>query len=1053
MNKPLQPIRRAAMLALLAGTPAALATLPAVAAPATLAPAADRPVTGRITDDKGAALPGVTVLVKGSTIGTTTGPDGNFSLNVPEGATLVISSIGFKTQELPADGRTDFVVQLATDAAALDEIVVTGYQTQKKADLTGAVAVVKVDEVKDLPSNNVARNLQGRVPGVNIVTDGAPDGNVQIRIRGIGTLGNNDPLFVIDGIPTKDGINQINQNDIESIQVLKDASAASIYGSRAGNGVIIITTKRAKKDVNRVDFNTFFTFQGPGKQPSLLNTEQYGRALWQAATNDGLTPSTQLYQYETSVGPDGRPVLDRVIVPEQLGNDPNQRSADTNWFKETQQNSLAQQYNLSLSSGGERGSALFSLNYFDNKGVIKYSEFERFTGRLNTDYSFFKGRLKVGENLTLVRNMQTYGEDRQARGLAVISLPIVPIRTVDGLGWGGPVSGIADRNNPVRILEDNRQNKAYTNRAFGNFFADLEVLKGLHLRSSFGIDYNLFTFRGQYKTYKNGYITDNVNRVSNTQRVYGNWVWQNTLNYNLTLGRNQIDFLAGTERIKYNYEEVFATRTGFAVQDPDYMYLDAGSGLQNNGGYSSAYALASYFGKINYSLADKYLASVTLRRDGSSRFGADNQFGWFPAASVGWRLSEEGFLKDNVAAVSDLKLRAGWGQTGNQDIAYNAAYSLYRPSYGSDATWTADTGTAYDINGNKTGALPSGFQRFQQGNPGLKWETSTQTNFGLDFGFFENKLSGSVDYFIKNTDDILVNLPYPAVIGEGGGRFVNAASIRNKGIEAILTYQNKLSNDFSYSITGNISSYRNEVTYLPKEALTGYAGNGQDQNILGRPIGSIYGYVADGLFRTQDEVDNSAQQTGKDLGRIRYKDLNNDGVINEKDQTFIATGQPDFIYGLNIGVNYKGFDLQLFWQGVQGLDVYNDTKFRTDFTSLSSGENYGTRTLDAWTPANSGSNIPALSLTNNNRENRTSTYFLENGSYLKLRNVQLGYSLPTSLVGKLRMQQARLYVQGQNLLAFYQKKGDRAYTAPDPEVQTLAYPVPVTFTTGLNITF
>ncbi|MDO7851481.1 SusC/RagA family TonB-linked outer membrane protein [Hymenobacter convexus] len=1052
MNKLLSTLPQAALVALLAGGPA-LATEAPAAHPAALAPAADRPISGRVTDEKGAGLPGVTVLVKGTSLGTTTGPDGSFALTAPDNATLVLSFVGYKTQEIAMGTQATFAVQLANDAAELDEIVVTGYQTQKKADLTGAVAVVKVDEVKDLPSNNVARNLQGRVPGVNITTDGAPDGNVSVRIRGIGTLGNNDPLYVIDGIPTKDGINQINQNDIESIQVLKDASAASIYGSRAGNGVIIITTKRAKKGVNKVDFNTFFTFQGPGKQPKLLNTEQYGRVLWQAAINDGVTPPTQLYTYQQHNDASGRPVLDRVIVPEFIGPDQTQRAADTNWFNEIQQNSLAQSYNLNLSTGGEKGGALVSLNYFDNKGVIKYSEFERFTGRINSDYNFFGGRLKVGENLTLVRNMQTYGEDRQARGLAVLSLPIVPVRTVDGVGWGGPVSGIADRNNPVRILEDNRQNKAYNNRAFGNFFADLEVVKGLHLRSSFGLDYNLFTFRGMYKPYKSGYLNNPESRVSNTSRVFGNWVWQNTLNYNLTLGRNQIDFLAGTERISYDYEETFATRTGFAITDPNFMYLDAGTGVQNNGGYSSAYRLASYFGKINYAFADKYLVSATLRRDGSSRFGKDNQFGLFPAVSAGWRLSEEGFIKDNARFVSDFKLRAGWGQTGNQDIAYNAARSLYRPNYGSDPTWDPDTGTAYDINGNKSGLLPSGFQRFQQGNDRLKWETTSQTNLGVDFGFLENQLSGSVDYFVKNTKDILVNLPYPAVVGEGGGQFINGASLRNKGWEFLLNYQKKLSNDLAFNISGNLSSYRNEVTYLPAAAVNAYGGNGQDQTILGRSIGSVFGYVTDGLFRTAEEVTNSPTQTGKGLGRIRYQDLNGDGKIDAKDQTWISNGNPDFSYGLNLGASYKGFDVQVFLQGVQGLKVYSDTKFRTDFSSLTSGENWGQRTLDAWTPANPDSNIPAVSLINNNNEGRTSTYFLENGSYLKLRNVQLGYSLPAGLISKLRMTQARVYVQGQNLLAFYQKKGDGAYTAPDPEVQTFGYPIPVTFTTGLNISF
>jgi TonB-linked SusC/RagA family outer membrane protein len=1059
MKETIPSLRRVAALGLLSAGPLLVAS-PAVAAShaITTAPnaAVAGPVTGRVVDEKGAPLPGVTVLIKGTAVGTSTNPDGEFTIaNVPDGATLVLSFVGYKTQEVAA-GSAPLALTMAPDAAALDEVVVTGYQTQRKADLTGAVAVVKVADIAEQPSANVVRNLQGRIPGVNITADGAPDGGSVVRIRGIGTLGNNDPLYVIDGVPTKDGINQINQNDIENIQVLKDASSASIYGSRAGNGVIIITTKKAKRGYNRVDFSTFLTVQTPPKHVRMLNAEEYGRVYWQAATNDGITPNSPLYQFQSHMGPNGRPVLDQVVIPRFLGNDTTQLSANTDWYKEIEQTALQQSYNLNLSSGGEKGGALFSVNYYDNKGVVKYSGFQRYTARLNSDYSFFGGRLKVGKNITAVRSRQTFGEDRQALQLAILDLAIMPVRTRDGLGWGGPVSGIADRQNAVRILEDNTQNKGYTNRGFGNAYAELEVVKNLRLRTSIGLDYSWFSNRQMYYTYKSGFLSDNVNWVANTNRQFGNWVWANTLTYDLDLGKSQLNFLAGTERIRYTFEESYAKRTGYAVQDPNYMYLDAGTGLQTNGGYANGYALASYFGKINYSFADKYLASVTMRRDGSSRVGKENQFGVFPAASVGWRLSEEAFLKNNLAQLTDLKLRAGWGQTGNQDIAYNAQYNLYRANYGSDPTWDPDTGTAYDINGTGTGNLPSGFQRYQQGNDKLKWETTTQTNLGLDFGLFDNKLSGSVDYFVKNTKDILVNLPYLAVLGEGGGRFINGAAIRNTGWEFILNYQNKLANGLGFNISGNLSSYRNEVTDLPVDAINAYGGNGQTQTILGRPLGSIYGYVADGLFRTAEEVSSSAAQTGKALGRIRYKDLNNDGKIDNLDQEWISrgNGNPDFLYGLNLGANYKGFDMQLFLQGVQGLQVYNDQKFRTDFSSLAqTGENYGARTLDAWSLDNPNSNIPAVTLINNNNEGRTSTYFLENGSYLKLRSAQLGYTFGKGLIEKARMQQLRVYVQGNNLLTFYQKNGANAYTAADPEVLTFAYPVPVTFTAGLNVSF
>ncbi|WP_071885805.1 SusC/RagA family TonB-linked outer membrane protein [Hymenobacter sedentarius] len=1054
MRKSVLLARQLLLPTLLATGPLLAGASPNETAPPALALAsaalADRPITGRVTDEKGEGLPGVTVLVKGTELGTSTGPDGSFALTVPDGATLVLSFVGYKTQEVAVGSQATVAVQLATDAKALDEVVVTGYQTQRKADLTGAVSVIKVDEVKDMASNDVTRNLQGRVPGVNITTDGAPGSAATVRIRGFGTLGNNDPLYVIDGIPTKEGINQINQNDIESIQVLKDASAASIYGSRAGNGVIIITTKKAKKGATQVNFSTFFTVQKPGPHIQMLNTLDYGKVYFQAAANDGATPSLPYYNFRSHLDASGRRVLDQVVLPDFIDAEKTMRPADTDWFKQTQQDALIQSYNLSVSSGGERGSALFSVSYYDNNGTLKYTGLNRFTARLNTDYNFFGGKLKVGENLTLAKSQQAQYDLGLVRDRSSQLPSIVPVHTVDGVGWGGPVAGMSDRDNPLRLLTDNQQNRSNTGRAFGNVFADAELLKGLHLRTSFGLDYSLYKYTELYKTFKAGFLSNQDNRVTNHESFGGNWVWQNTLNYNLNFGdKHQLDLLAGTERISYHSESTYASRTNFASEDPNYVVLDAGSANKDNGGSATAYRLASYFAKVNYSFADKYLASATIRRDGSSRFGADNQFGVFPALSVGWRLSEEGFLKNNAPFISDLKLRAGWGQTGNQDIANFAARGLYQSLLGTlDPNFDYDHGTAYDIYGNNT-ALPSGYRRVQRANPNLKWETTTQTNVGADFGFLDNRLTGSVDYFVKDSKDILVNLPYAAVIGEGGDKFVNGASIRNKGWEFLLGYQNKLENGVTYNLTGNVSTYRNKLTFLPTEVINAYGGNGQDVTRLGHSINATYGYVADGLFQTAAEVSGAPTQVGAAPGRIRYKDLNGDGKVNNFDQTWISEGVPNFNYGLNLGAGYKGFDLQIFLQGVQGLYSYNNSKFRTDFASLASGENWGTRLLDAWTPTNTGSSIPAATLINSNNEGRSSTYFIENASYLKLRNIQLGYSLPAGVVSRIKLQGVRVYVQGQNFLLHKSSE----FTGPDPEVTNYQYPVPRIFTTGLNVSF
>jgi TonB-linked SusC/RagA family outer membrane protein len=1056
MRKRILLAQRLGLPALLAAAPLALAALPSAAlaaAPKNTAGAyADITITGQVNDEKGQGLPGVTVIVKGTTNGASTDAEGKFTLTVPSSATLILSSVGYVSQEVAVAGNTTLTVQLKPNTQDLNEVVVTGYQSQKRADLTGAVAVVKTAEIQGMTSNNVVNNLQGRVPGVQITTDGSPSGSrTAVRIRGFGTLGNNDPLYVIDGIPTKDGINQINQNDIESIQVLKDASAASIYGSRAGNGVIIITTKKAKKGVTRVDVSSFVSAQVPGPHIKMLNTQDYGRIYWQAAINDGVTPNSPFYTFQSHQGATGQPVLDAVVVPEFLDAARTARTADTDWFKETQQTALVQQYNLSISNGGEHGGMLFSLNYYKNTGTLKYTGADRWTARLNSDYGLLGNRLKFGENLAVSKLNETQFDLNLIRDRSSQLLNIVPVHTVDGVGWGGPVNGIGDRDNPVRLLTDNQQNRSNLYRVFGNAFADAEIIKGLHLRTSFGIDYSLYKYNELYKTFTAGYLSNANNRVTNNESTFGNWVWQNTLNYDLTLGggNHALSFLLGNERISYTSESFYASRTNFASQDPNYIVLDAGSANKDNGGSASAYRLASYFAKVNYSFKDRYLLSGTIRRDGSSRFGTANQFGIFPAISGGWRISEENFLKNNAAFISDLKLRVGWGQTGNQDIANFASRAIYQSSLGTlDPNFAYDIGTAYDIYGNDTN-LPAGYRRVQQANPNLKWETTTQTNFGADFGFLGNKITGSVDYFIKNSTDILVNLPYLGVVGEGGDKFVNGASIRNSGWEFVLGYQNTLDNGLTFNINGNVSTYRNELTYLPAEVINAYGGNGQDVTRLGHSINAVYGYVADGLYQTAAEVAGGPAQVGAAPGRIRYKDLNGDGKVDNFDQTWITEAVPNYIYGLNLGASWKGFDAQVFFQGVQGIDAYNNSKFRTDFSSLASGENWGARLLDAWSPTNTGSGIPAPTLVNSNNEGRSSTYFVENASYLKLRNVQIGYNLPTSLVSKIRLQGVRFYVQGQNFLVAKSKK----FTGPDPEVTNYQYPIPRVFTAGLNVSF
>lgn len=1007
-----------------------------------------RRISGKVTERaNGAPLPGVSIIVIETSRSTSTDADGVFSIDAETGQRLKVSYIGMKTDSITIGSNVNnLVIRMEEEQSVLEQVVVTGYQTQRKADLTGAVSVVDVGDIEDIPLGNPVKAMQGRVPGVTITTSGAPSGGATVRIRGVGTLGNSDPLYVIDGIPTKRGLQELNPDDVESIQVLKDASSATMYGSRAANGVIIVTTKKAKTGVTRINFDASASLQNYSSKLSPLNTNGRGEAYWRASVNDRTNPNNHpIYQFDWN-NDFNNPVLNNVNLPEFIDEANTMRPADTRWFDEVSQNSLLQYYNLSISNGTEKGNALVALSYYDNQGIIKNSGNRKLTARINSDYSLLKNKLKVGENFSATFMRDVLVPSEEVTHLALIQQPVVPVYTVNG-GWGGPAPGMTDRHNPVRLLEDNRQNKSNFYRIFGNAYADLTVIPNLHLRTSFGIDYNGNYARTLRKSYVSGFLIDPSNMVSTSQAYDGNLIWQNTLTYNLESNKHRVDFLAGHEQIKYINQNFLASARGLALENIDYAYLGAGTSDKINEGGGSSNSLLSYFAKVNYSFDNRYLASATIRRDGSSRFGEENRFGYFPAFSLGWRISEEAFMK-SIPVVSDLKLRYGWGKSGNQEIANNAAYSLYAAIYEvRERQWNFDSGSAYDIGGTGTGQLPSGYTAIQQGNDQLKWEATTESNFGVDFGFLGNRITGSADYFIKKTSDILIRPAYLAVIGEGGDRWANGASMENKGFEFLLSYDGKV-NDLAYSITGNFSTYKNKITALPSEILTSYPGNGTDKNILGRSVRSIFGYVADGLFQSQEEVEAHANQPGKGLGRIRYRDLNGDNLIDDKDRDYLGQPDPNFAYGLNTSLAYKNFDLNFFLQGVQGLDVYNTYKTFTDFSSIWAGTNWGTRTLEAWTPQNTSSTIPALTVVDRNNENRTSTYFIENGSYLKLRNLQLGYTFKNTL-RKLSVQSMRVYLQGSNLFTIKSKN----YTAPDPENPNTIYPIPVITTLGLNVSF
>ena len=1010
-------------------------------------------ITGTVVDETGETVIGATVMEKGTTNGTVTDFDGVFTIKVNPGATLVFSYVGFLNVEMPASNG--MVVTMKEDALSLNEIVVTGYTTQRKADLTGAVSVVSVTDLVKQNENNPIKAMQGRVPGMNISADGNPSGAATVRIRGTGTLNNNDPLYIIDGVPTKAGMHELNGNDIESIQVLKDAASASIYGSRAANGVIIITTKGGKDGKVKIDFDASLSVQTYANKMKVLNAKEFGQTMWQGYVNDGLDPNLNGlgYHYDWSYNAQGVPTLNAITMSKFLDPAGKTPAADTDWFKETTRTGFVQQYNVSLSQGTENGTSFFSLGYYNNKGIIKQSDFQRLSARINSTYKLLpigdRKIVTIGEHFTVNRTNELQAPGGFLENVLQFN-PSLPVYTTDGQ-YAGPVGGYPDRENPVARLDRNSDNRYTYWRMFGDAFININPIANFNIKSTFGLDYSQKQQRIFTYPITEGTVANPTNAVEPKQEHWTKWMWNAIATYNLERGNHRGDIMIGTELNREDDSWLSAKAYDFAVLNPDYMWPNSAVGESEAYGSGEGYTLVSFFGKVNYTYADRYLASLTMRYDGSSRFGRNNRYGTFPSVSLGWRISEESFMK-SLDWLDNLKLRASWGQTGNQEISNIARYTIFESNYGEAGFGGQSYGTSYDITGTNGGqTLPSGFKRNQLGNDNLKWETTTQTNLGFDFGMLRNALYGSFEWYYKKTTDILVYMPGIGVMGEGSSQWINAGEMTNKGIELNVGYRGSVG-DFQYDIAGNIGTYRNKVTKLPETlAAAGTFGGNGVESVVGHPMGAQVGYVYDGIFKSQEEIYNHAEQNGAGLGRIRWKDLNKDGVINEKDQKWIYSPVPDFTWGLNIYLEYKNFDFTMFWQGVQGVDVISDLKRETDLwaglniTNL----NKGHRLLDAWTPLNPDSNIPAVSTMDNNNEKRVSSYFVENGSFAKMRNIQLGYNFGSNICDKLHLSRLRMYVSAQNLLTIKSK----SFTGVDPENPNFGYPIPLNVTYGLNVSF
>jgi len=977
--------------------------------------AQDLLVSGKVTEnDSGASIPGVNIVVKGTGQGTVTNYEGNYSINVPENAILVFSSVGYVTEEIQVNNQTKIDVSLVTDITALSEIVVVGYGTQKSESITGAISSVSSKEIAALPVPSIESALQGRVPGVSVVNNGSPGTAPIVRIRGIGSISYAaNPLYVVDGIVVQGGLNNFDTKDIASVDVLKDASAAAIYGSRAANGVIMISTKKGSDSGLHVDLNSYVGVQQAWKKLDLLNTDQY------------LTYAKTLLD---NAGTDYPDRFSNMNTPIYEGADQTYAETNTDWQDEMFRNATIAQTHLSLSGGNDISKFYSSLGYFTQEGIMLGTEYERVNFRLNSDHKL-SDRFTVGQNLLIAYddrfNEMISGGRTQIKHM-LHSIPYIPVHdpTQDGGFRASTAEDASNAENPVRIATMDKSN-TQSFRMLTNAYLDYKLFDGLSYRFNVGIDYGLARQNITLPIYSDGFRSRPQKQLQKTHTITFSPTYTNQLTFDKSFGKNHINVIAVVESQNTTIDMLYG---GGAFNSNANQEL-AGALNAVTSSTRNAFRLISYIGRVNYEFAGKYLLSASIRRDGSSVFAPGKKWGNFPAASVGWRISEEPFMK-NLEAVSELKIRASYGLVGFNGIG---AY---------DWQVIINSNTAAIIGGSE--ATGSYFDKL--GNTELEWETTKMWNAGLDLGLFDNSLTFSMEVYNRDVDNLILQVPTPPSLGYAQSTTSNIGEMKNWGAEFQLGY-GKATGDFTYNITGNIGFTRNEVVKLATPSSTLTAGQIADygDNITrteeGHPIQSFYGYVVDGIFQSEDEVFSSPSQNLPDdladydpskytgPGDIRFKDLNNDGLINADDQQYLGSYLPDFNYGLNFSANYKNFDLTLFVQGVQGSEIYNLTKFYTQATPRLFGA--GVEVLDGWTPGHTNTDIPRMIDVDPNRNARVSDRFIEDGSYLRIKNLSLGYNFSENALQSFtngKMRKLRIYVSSQNLLTL------TGYSGYDPEV-------------------
>jgi TonB-dependent starch-binding outer membrane protein SusC len=1002
-------------------------------------------VTGKITDETSSPLPGVNILEKGTTNGTVTDAEGAFTINVTDAnAVLLVTYIGYTMEEIAVAGRSTIDVKMTPDVKSLSEVVVIGYGAVRQRDLTGSVSSVKSTDLRMTPTPNLQQALQGRAAGVDVVQGGGNPGAVpRIRIRGSNSIsGNNDPLYVVDGFPTTGGIESLNPGDIESIEVLKDASATAIYGSRGANGVILITTRNGKSGSTKIDFEHFTGFNYISNPPEMLNTEQFRQLAQEAVENNGRT----------------------FVETRTIDNE-----ANTNWLDQILQTGIQQNYQLSLSGGNDKTKFLISGNYYNEKGIVKNSDFTRANVRFNLS-SQVTDKLKFGINTTVGRNLDnslpTGGDGGVDRGGVIsTSLFVPPTVPISDPNTGNYIfnyelyrifnpanNQTAVQNyqgqNPVSMVNE-LVNINSVFRILGNTFAEYEIIKGLKFKTLWGVSIN-YNKRNQY-TPSNTFTVAGTRGAATVSMAEGyNWLNENTLNYDKVLGKHSVGVLAGYTIQRDKREDLAGNAQNFVSDAFQFNSLEQGA-VVGTGSGASDWTILSYLGRINYIFSDKYLVTLTGRYDGSSRFSANNKYAFFPSGSIAWRISEESFLKDQQI-VSDLKLRFGYGVTGNTpSSSYQSLARLNNgPTSGGPSNNYVFGGTA------STGTALGGL-----GNPDLKWEKTVQYNAGLDIAFLDGRVSASLDFYSKVTQDLLLPVNLPGHLGVTS-ILRNLGEVENKGIEFTINGTIIDRNQLKWTSSFNLTANRNKVLTLngSAEQIIGqgpfFASINQYAIIReGQPLGAFYGYRADGIFQSVEEVNAHGVQNGKAPGEIRYVDEDVSGTVDGSDRLIIGNPYPDFIGGLNNTVTYKGFDLNVFITGTLGVDRFNMTRYGTE--SLNGIFNNSTTVLNRWTPTNPSNDIPrAFSGT---RVWRPSTREVEDASYLRFRTITLGYSLPQNVLERIKVRSARIYATGFNLFTITNYSGFDPESTSTVTSDTVfgadfgSYPRPKTFVFGVSIGF